>query len=413
MIDLVVTDQMISLFAKEPTALIVWQDIILQTNRNNSFIPRREYIKNKFSLGEKKFRRTIKFLKGIGLAETYPIYYRGKMAGAQYKFYRLENAVKTPSPATTPGAQSKTKAIALIRDIQKPKALSNVAPSEWYEKEYSEHEQGQKTYSFSRLIRFESNDPEQHKKIYLEHFSGQNTFQVFDDAKRKRRELSKIYHTYNQLNLDAKNDKGAGIFLTINETDGKGRSKENIIKVRAVFADLDGAPLDPVLKYHPSIVVESSPGRFHAYWLTNDVPLDNFTMIQKAIVDKFGSDPKVSDLPHVMRVPGYYHCKEEPVLCRILYTSENKYSFDELKKMFPEIPKKRRQFNNQNKSFQIHGANDGERNDSLCKIIGAMKKRKYPEERIKKQAHEFGTECVPPLRKTQVETTLRSAEKWE
>ena len=35
------------------------------------------------------------------------------------------------------------------------------------------------------------------------------------------------------------NRKGAGIFVTVNETDGLGRKNSNIIRVRAVFQDDD------------------------------------------------------------------------------------------------------------------------------------------------------------------------------
>jgi len=47
--------------------------------------------------------------------------------------------------------------------------------------------------------------------------------------------------------LDPSNEQGAGIFITVNATDFKGRSADNINRIRSVFADLDGAPLEPVI----------------------------------------------------------------------------------------------------------------------------------------------------------------------
>src|SRR5262245_41555574 len=41
------------------------------------------------------------------------------------------------------------------------------------------------------------------------------------------------------------NMKGAGIFVAFNLTDGKGRAKKNVLAIRALVLDLDGAPLDP------------------------------------------------------------------------------------------------------------------------------------------------------------------------
>lgn len=149
------------------------------------------------------------------------------------------------------------------------------------------------------------------------------TFQTFDDSKNKNRMLARILHgTLEEhfLELMQLNSDGAGVFVTVNETDFKGRVASNIIKVRACFVDLDGAPLVPVLEasIHPHIVIESSPERYHAYWLIDDLPLDQFRNVQKALAAKFNSDPKVIDLPRVMRLVGFNHQKKEPFLSRII-----------------------------------------------------------------------------------------------
>ena len=86
------------------------------------------------------------------------------------------------------------------------------------------------------------------------------------------------------------NQKGVGVFVTINETDGMGRKKDNIIKVRANFADLDGAPLGPVEKHSlkPHIINETSPGKYHVYYIAEGVPLEEFSNIQKGTF--YGTD---------------------------------------------------------------------------------------------------------------------------
>jgi hypothetical protein len=53
--------------------------------------------------------------------------------------------------------------------------------------------------------------------------------------------------------------QGAGIFITVNETDEQGRKKENITRVRAVFQEDDDG-FDGAFPLEPSIVVETSPG---------------------------------------------------------------------------------------------------------------------------------------------------------
>jgi hypothetical protein len=123
-----------------------------------------------------------------------------------------------------------------------------------------------------------------------------------------------------QSKLRNANNRGDGIYIVVNETDGAGQAKENITAVRAVFLDLDGAPLEPVLQcaLPPHWVIETSPGKFHAYWRVKDCRLDQFTPIQSALAKQFNGDPTVKDLPRIMRVPGFYHQKGEPFLSHIL-----------------------------------------------------------------------------------------------
>lgn len=148
------------------------------------------------------------------------------------------------------------------------------------------------------------------------------TFQTFTDRKGKESDPGsssnpRIMHGGLQQHaeaLQALNQRGAGVFVMVNAGDGKGRRAANVTQVRALFADLDGVPLAPVLavELKPHLVVESSPGRYHAYWFVADCSLDKFTSAQSAIARKFESDPSVKDLPRVMRLPGFWHQKSEP-----------------------------------------------------------------------------------------------------
>jgi hypothetical protein len=165
------------------------------------------------------------------------------------------------------------------------------------------------------------------------------TFQAFDDnAARNNRTLARILHgTLDQHcgTLEDLNRKGAGIFVTINRTDGKGRGRHNIIGVRAVFVDLDGAPLPAVMRWalSPHIVVESSPGRFHAYWLVDRTVISTaFSGLQRRLAKLFGGDPAVHDLPRVLRLPGFLHRKRRPFRTRIVHLNTRlpRYSVSEL-----------------------------------------------------------------------------------
>lgn len=155
------------------------------------------------------------------------------------------------------------------------------------------------------------------------------TFQTFDDNKARRDAslkakghdpLARVFHgtlEEHAAALERFNDQGAGVYVTINETDGRGRKAENITRVRAAWVDLDGSPLDPCRQWEePHVIVETSPGRWHAYWLVDGLELDQFRNVQERLIAAFGADKSVHDLPRVMRLPGFYHRKGEPGLVR-------------------------------------------------------------------------------------------------
>jgi RecA-family ATPase len=154
------------------------------------------------------------------------------------------------------------------------------------------------------------------------------TFQSFDDNKdRKDTHLVRVLHgslDEHAQTLMELNAQGAGIFVTVNKTNLRGRKTENIVKVRAVFSDLDGSPLAPVLANGPAphIIVESSPDRWHPYWLPAYVRLENFSALQNILIRRYGGDRAVHDLPRVMRLPGFIHRKGAPFRTRIHIINE-------------------------------------------------------------------------------------------
>jgi RepB DNA-primase from phage plasmid len=167
---------------------------------------------------------------------------------------------------------------------------------------------------------------------------GNFTFQTFDDRKKGQGHdpLAKVFHGSLNEHADtliALNRQGAGIFMMVNEGDGilqdgakSCRTGKNVVRVRAVFVDLDDAPLQPVLEsgLHPNIIVTSSPAKYHAYWLVSDVGLTEFTTLQKQLIAKFKGDPSVHDLPRVLRVPGFFHQKAEPFMTNVIFPEKDK-----------------------------------------------------------------------------------------
>lgn len=178
--------------------------------------------------------------------------------------------------------------------------------------------------------------------------NGTFTFQTFDDNyDEKRGSLARIFHGNLEQHFDelcALNARGAGVFVVINKTDLKGRKKENVTGVRAGYVDLDGVPLDPVIchELEPTIIVESSRDRWHAYYRCEDLRLDKFESLQLGLIDTFDGDPAIKDLSRVMRLPGFVHQKVKkgvpsvPFRTRIenAYEDGHSYSGDELLKTF-------------------------------------------------------------------------------
>lgn len=265
---------------------------------------------------------------------------------------------------------------------------------------------------------------------FLAALPGIKTFQSFDDnAERIDKSLTGVYHVNGKFSIaDFKylknlNDRGSGIFLTINETDGAGRAMNNIIKIRAVFGDFDGCLLYPVWEYMPSMVIESSAGKFHAYWIVEDdkFPVAGFRQIQEAIAEKFGSDPKVKDTSRVMRVPGFYHKKKKPYMSRIIYCDPGKkYTFSELSDMFPPKPAEQwsaekwqtHKFDNNSEFKGTYGAGDGERNCHLTKRAGGMIKRGLSWPQIEAELHKEGAACSPPLSEKEIQAVIRSVRRY-
>jgi P4 family phage/plasmid primase-like protien len=180
--------------------------------------------------------------------------------------------------------------------------------------------------------------------------NGKFTFQTFDDDQDRRdNKLAKQFNGTLREHFDELSrfqEKGAGIFVTINRTDLKGRKAENVVDVRAIFVDLDGAPIEPVLRHNcePHIIVESSQGRWHAYWRCA-LDKEDFTPTQKALINAFDGDKSVIDLPRVMRLPGFFHqkvknnVKSAPFMTRLEQIEEDssQYTAEELFSYFPKL----------------------------------------------------------------------------
>ncbi len=244
------------------------------------------------------------------------------------------------------------------------------------------------------------------------------TFQTFDD-RGKDRSLATIHHGdlgNCKKELQRLSARGAGVFFTVNYTDGKGRQAENITGVRALFVDLDGAALQPVIDcgIDPHCIVETSPGKWHAYWLVADVQLAQFKPVQQAISRRFGGDPKVCDLPRVMRVPGFIHQKGSPFLSRVVATNAvQPYALADLcERMGLKSIEVRRPSSKQTVSA-ASTVIEGNRNASLASRAGSMRRNALSTDAIEAALLVINREqCSPPLDDNEVRNIARSIGRY-
>lgn len=123
--------------------------------------------------------------------------------------------------------------------------------------------------------------------------------------------------------LEAYNQQGYGIFMTVNAMNPTGpRTLENVAYIRAHVVDLDDI-ISAQDSYQravksgmpPHFAVQSSQGKFHLYWLVEPYKDNDFySLHQRKLVQLYNSDPNVIDATRILRVPGFYHNKRDPQL---------------------------------------------------------------------------------------------------
>ena len=165
------------------------------------------------------------------------------------------------------------------------------------------------------------------------------TFQAFDDTKRKSPRLAQVLHgTLDELwpTLVELNERGAGIFVTVNETDFKGRKNENITRIRAVYQDDDKSRgwNDDVLP-PPSAVVSTSPTKYQRWLLADGLSPEDYAAAMGEMIADHGNDPNCKDLARVLRVPGFFHQKGKPHLVRIESGDGRRYTRDQIRAALP------------------------------------------------------------------------------
>lgn len=138
----------------------------------------------------------------------------------------------------------------------------------------------------------------------------------------------------------------ATLHVTVNKTNLGGRRRDNIELPRVFVVDIDHvSELKSVLalaaEKDASMVVESSPGKFHIYWKCKPiVTLESWVCIQAGLASVFKGDTSFSEITKIIRVPGFGRaCKDGSSFTpRIVYQRVVKELGEKgLLKLFPGI----------------------------------------------------------------------------
>jgi hypothetical protein len=267
-------------------------------------------------------------------------------------------------------------------------------------------------------------DPSADYRFILDGVVDGFTFQTFDDDKeRKSLTLARIHHgivTDKAKALTSLNQQGAGVFFTVNETDMQGRKLSNITRIRANWVEDDTGGTAPETPLQPHFIVETSPGKFHKYFLVDGLTTEQHQQIQQTLVNQYGSDPNAKDAARVLRVPGFFHNKNKPFMVRLMHESgEKPYTAAEMLAAFPSCEKNSYSHKLVKQSPQPSHVHDeivmeGGRNSYLTSQAGSMRRRGMGGEAIRAALiAENNSKCSPPLDESEVEQIARSISKYE
>lgn len=168
---------------------------------------------------------------------------------------------------------------------------------------------------------------------------------VFDDKKTGTFKGAKLETTLPGIpdlmpTLRKHNEKNRGIYFVINFG---GHEDAEITRINAQFMECDDLSLEEQLRQieafplEPSFIVKTRKS-LHTYWLMRDAKVEKFRQIQKGLAEKFGGDRACVNESRVLRLPGFYHCKEEPVMVECIhFRPELRYTQEELAAYLPKM----------------------------------------------------------------------------
>jgi len=185
-------------------------------------------------------------------------------------------------------------------------------------------------------------------KVFLTLLTGEVdpvvTWQIFYDPKNESNKPELAIHFTATLtealpSIKLSQERHCGVYVCVNETDGKGRKNENVMRYRVVFADFDGME-EPEWALMPHFVQKRDATHGHAFWLVSDITTANqYKALQKRIALYHETDKTVCDPARVVRVAGTIHYKNPLIPAQYSVTDDNtdgdhKYTMVDIEQAF-------------------------------------------------------------------------------
>jgi putative DNA primase/helicase len=174
---------------------------------------------------------------------------------------------------------------------------------------------------------------------------------IFDDRKTGTFKGAKLETSIAEISalepmLHKHNQQDRGIYFVVNYG---GHEDGDITRVNAQYMECDDLSLEDQLAQieafplQPSLIVKTRKS-LHTYWLMSqrntgpDHGVAAFRRIQKKLIAQFKGDKTCVNESRVLRLPGFLHCKQEPVMVEcIKFSPELRYMQAELEAVLPAI----------------------------------------------------------------------------
>jgi hypothetical protein len=186
-------------------------------------------------------------------------------------------------------------------------------------------------------------------------------------------------------------------------------TKNDVQMITAVWADCDTDEAVARLqdfKLPPTIVVETSPGRVHAWWLLKspllvegDSTLVTVESVLRAIAAALHADPKVAEVARVLRVPGTVNVKRN-ALCTVLQDGGPRYQLADFINagLFIERANSNGHHNARlDTAVVLEGVPEGSRDHDLFRLACKLRRADIPQEVALKLVVEAAAKCNPPF----------------